>query len=241
MKMKNFLMLLVISVLFSCSSQAGYVLKGVFKGAGNGRAVLSVNGVNQQMISDTVEMKEGCSVFEGNAGSRATVVVEPEGEETVRMMLALENSRIEMRGDWKNLGMDENEELAVLGMQIIGSKNQDVYEQVEGQYKEVEGLPEFKKFAEMVKKVLEVPEILEDTTFYWEYRKEFDVWTKRVKEGAVEMAANRPWKWWLMNLGFMKDDADVGATGAGFPDSLTKAAERVGKSDREKYRGVATD
>ena len=97
------------------------------------------------------------------------------------MMLALENSRIEMRGDWKNLGMDENEELAVLGMQIIGSKNQDVYEQVEGQYKEVEGLPEFKKFAEMVKKVLEVPEILEDTTFYWEYRKEFDVWFARVK------------------------------------------------------------
>ncbi|MFR7879312.1 MAG: hypothetical protein ACLU4J_24585 [Butyricimonas paravirosa] len=53
------MMLLVISVLFSCSSQAGYVLKGVFKGAGNGRAVLSVNGVNQQMISDTVEMKRG--------------------------------------------------------------------------------------------------------------------------------------------------------------------------------------
>ena len=162
MKMKSFLMLLVISVLFSCSSQAGYVLKGVFKGAGNGRAVLSVNGVNQQMISDTVEMKEGTFVFEGEVPEAvwATVVVEPEGEETVRMMLALENSRIEMRGDWKNLGMDENEELAVLGMQIIGSKNQDVYEQVEGQYKEVEGLPEFKKFAEMVKKVLEVPEIL---------------------------------------------------------------------------------
>lgn len=71
MKMKSFLMLLVISVLFSCSSQAGYVLKGVFKGAGNGRAVLSVNGVNQQMISDTVEMKEGTFVFEGEVpGSR---------------------------------------------------------------------------------------------------------------------------------------------------------------------------
>ena len=39
-----------------------------------------------------------------------------------------------MRGDWNNLGMDENEELAVL-MQIIGSKNQDVYEQVEGSIK----------------------------------------------------------------------------------------------------------
>ena len=51
------------------------------------------------------------------------------------MMLSLENSRIEMRGDWKNLGMDENKELAVLGMQIIGSKNQDVYEQWRGSIK----------------------------------------------------------------------------------------------------------
>ena len=92
------------------------------------------------MISDTVEMKEGTFVFEGEVPEAvwATVVVEPEGKEGVRMMLALENSRIEMRGDWNNLGMDENEELAVLGMQIIGSKNQDVYEQVEGQYKAVE-------------------------------------------------------------------------------------------------------
>lgn len=102
-------------------------------------AVLSVNGVNQQMISDTVEMKEGTFVFEGKyrkPGNRGGGIG---GEETVRMMLALKNSRIEMRGDWNNLGMDENEELAVLGMQIIGSKNQDVYEQVEGQYKAVEG------------------------------------------------------------------------------------------------------
>ena len=51
--MKKYLILLMMSVLFACNSQAGYVLKGVFKGAGNGRAVLSVNGVNQQMHSPT--------------------------------------------------------------------------------------------------------------------------------------------------------------------------------------------
>ena len=68
MKMKSFLMLLVISVLFSCSSQAGYVLKGVFKGAGNGRAVLSVNGVNEQRYSGN----EGgdVRVRGGSTGSR---------------------------------------------------------------------------------------------------------------------------------------------------------------------------
>ena len=204
--MKSFLILLVISVLFSCGSQAGYVLKGEFKGAGNGRAVLLMSSEGQRVISDTVEMKGGKFVFEGEVPDAgwATVVVEPEG---VRMMLALENSRIEMRGDWNNLGMDENEELAVLGMQIIGSKNQDVYEQVEGQYKAVKELPEFTKFAEILEKVLETPEILEDTTFYWEYKKGYDVWIARVKKEQLKiMAANPSVEMVAYELGYMKDN-----------------------------------
>lgn len=207
--MKSFLILLVISVLFSCGSQAGYVLKGEFKGAGNGRAVFLMSSEGQRVISDTVEMKGGKFVFEGEVPDAgwATVVVEPEGKEGVRMMLALENSRIEMRGDWNNLGMDENEELAVLGMQIIGSKNQDVYEQVEGQYKAVKELPEFTKFAEILEKVLETPEILEDTTFYWEYKKGYDVWIARVKKEQLKiMAANPSVEMVAYELGYMKDN-----------------------------------
>ena len=207
--MKSFLILLVISVLFSCGSQAGYVSKGEFKGAGNGRAVLLMSSEGQRVISDTVEMKGGKFVFEGEVPDAgwATVVVEPEGKEGVRMMLALENSRIEMRGDWNNLGMDENEELAVLGMQIIGSKNQDVYEQVEGQYKAVKELPEFTKFAEILEKVLETPEILEDTTFYWEYKKGYDVWIARVKKEQLKiMAANPSVEMVAYELGYMKDN-----------------------------------
>ncbi|WP_270543169.1 TlpA disulfide reductase family protein [Butyricimonas paravirosa] len=207
--MKSFLILLVISVLFSCGSQAGYVLKGEFKGAGNGRAVLLMSSEDQRVISDTVEMKGGKFVFEGEVPDAgwATVVVEPEGKEGVRMMLALENSRIEMRGDWNNLGMDENEELAVLGMQIIGSKNQDVYEQVEGQYKAVKELPEFTKFAEILEKVLETPEILEDTTFYREYKKGYDVWIARVKKEQLKiMAANPSVEMVAYELGYMKDN-----------------------------------
>ena len=207
--MKSFLILLVISVVFSCGSQAGYVLKGEFKGAGNGRAVLLMSSEDQRVISDTVEMKGGKFVFEGEVPDAgwATVVVEPEGKEGVRMMLALENSRIEMRGDWNNLGMDENEELAVLGMQIIGSKNQDVYEQVEGQYKAVKELPEFTKFAEILEKVLETPEILEDTTFYWEYKKGYDVWIARVKKEQLKiMAANPSVEMVAYEVGYMKDN-----------------------------------
>ena len=207
--MKSFLILLVISVLFSCGSQAGYVLKGEFKGAGNGRAVFLMSSEGQRVISDTVEMKGGKFVFEGEVPDAgwATVVVEPEGKEGVRMMLALENSRIEMRGDWNNLGMDENEELAVLGMQIIGSKNQDVYEQVEGQYKAVKELPEFTKFAEILEKVLETPEILEDTTFSWEYKKGYDVWIARVKKEQLKiMAANPSVEMVAYELGYMKEN-----------------------------------
>ena len=41
--MKKCLILLVMTVLFACNSQAGYVLKGVFKGAGNGNAILTMH------------------------------------------------------------------------------------------------------------------------------------------------------------------------------------------------------
>lgn len=192
--MRSFLILLVISVLFSCNSRAGYVLKGVFKNAGDGQAVLSMNKGNQQIVCDTVDMKGGQFVFEGEVPEAvwATVVVEPEGKEAVRICLALENSRIEMRGDWKNLGIDENEELAILGLQIIGSKNQEVFQQIEGQYKAVAKLPEFKKYVEVAKKVEENPEVLEDTAFYWVFRKEYDAWSARVKEEQLKIITANP-------------------------------------------------
>ena len=243
--MKSFLILLVISVLFSCGSQAGYVLKGEFKGAGNGRAVLLMSSEGQRVISDTVEMKGGKFVFEGEVPDAgwATVVVEPEGKEGVRMMLALENSRIEMRGDWNNLGMDENEELAVLGMQIIGSKNQDVYEQVEGQYKAVKELPEFTKFAEILEKVLETPEILEDTTFYWEYKKGYDVWIARVKKEQLKiMAANPSVEMVAYELGYMKDNMTLEQLEQVFGQFDVKVQQsKWGKRIAGKYRVAATD
>ena len=237
--MKSFLILLVISVLFSCGSQAGYVLKGEFKGAGNGRAVLLMSSEGQRVISDTVEMKGGKFVFEGEVPDAgwATVVVEPEGKEGVRMMLALENSRIEMRGDWNNLGMDENEELAVLGMQIIGSKNQDVYEQVEGQYKAVKELPEFTKFAEILEKVLETPEILEDTTFYWEYKKGYDVWIARVKKEQLKiMAANPSVEMVAYELGYRKDNMTLEQLEQVFGQFDVKVQQsKWGKAIRESF------
>ena len=59
--MKKCLILLVMSVLFACNGQAGYVLKGVFKNAGNGTAILTLLSDEKLLISDTVKMKDGNS------------------------------------------------------------------------------------------------------------------------------------------------------------------------------------
>ena len=63
--MKKYLILLMMSVLFACNSQAGYVLKGVFKGAGDGSAILRMHSKGKLVICDTVKMKRGKFVFEG--------------------------------------------------------------------------------------------------------------------------------------------------------------------------------
>lgn len=192
--MKKCLMLLVMSVLLACNSHAGYVLKGVFKNAGNGNAILTMHAKGELVICDTVKMKGGKFVFEGEVAcvGFALVTVAPEGKEAVQMRVALENSKIEMRGDWKNVGMNEEEELVVKGMTVTGSKNNDVNEEIGKQWYVVEALPEFKKYAELAKKVMDNPETLEDTTFYWVYRKEFDAYMARVKEEQLKIMAVNP-------------------------------------------------
>lgn len=207
--MKKCLILLVMTVLFACNSQAGYVLKGVFKGAGNGNAILTMHAEGGLVICDTVKMKGGKFVFEGEVPcvGFALVTVAPEGKEAVQMRVALENSKIEMRGDWRNVGINEEEELVVKGMTVTGSKNNDVNEEINKQWYVVEALPEFKKYAELAKIVFDAPEALEDTTFYWVYRKEFDAYMARVKEEQLKvMAANPSVETAAYQLCFMMND-----------------------------------
>ena len=206
--MKKCLILLVMSVLFACNGQAGYVLKGVFKNAGNGTAILTLLSDEKLLISDTVKMKGGKFVFEGETPcvGFALVTIAPEGKKAVQVRLALENSKIEMKGDWNNVEMSEEEELVVKGMTITGSKNHDVYEELSKQWKVVEALPEFEKYAELAKKVLDDPDILQDTTFYWGYRKEFDAYWARIKDEQLKIMAANPsvataayWLYFMMN------------------------------------------
>lgn len=206
--MKRYLILLMMSVLFACNSQAGYVLKGVFKNAGNGSATLSFYSGEKLVICDTVRMKDGKFVFEGETPCVrfVWVTVTPEGKEAVRMRLALENSEIEMRGDWNNVEMSEEKELVVKGMTVAGSKNQAVYEELSKVWKVVLALPEFENFSEMLKKTQKNPELLEDTTFYWEYRKKYDAFEARFREEELRIIAANPsvetaayWLCFLMN------------------------------------------
>ncbi|MCB6971731.1 MULTISPECIES: TlpA disulfide reductase family protein [Butyricimonas] len=210
--MKKCLILLVMSVLFACNSQAGYVLKGVFKGAGNGNAILTMHAKGGLVICDTVKMKGGKFVFEGEVPcvGFALVTVAPEGKEAVQMRVALENSKIEMRGDWRNVGINEEEELVIKGMTVTGSKNNDVNEEINKQWYVVEAMPEFKKYAELAKMVFDAPETLEDTTFYWVYRKEFDAYMARVKEEQLKiMAANPSVETAAYNLNFMMNEMSL--------------------------------
>ena len=198
-----------MTVLFACNSQAGYVLKGVFKGAGNGNAILTMHAKGGLVICDTVKMKGGKFVFEGEVPcvGFALVTVAREGKEAVQMRVALENSKIEMRGDWRNVGINEEEELVVKGMTVTGSKNNDLNEEINKQWYVVEALPEFKKYAELAKIVFDAPETLEDTTFYWVYRKEFDAYMARVKEEQLKvMAANPSVETAAYQLCFMMND-----------------------------------
>ena len=210
--MKKCLILLVMTVLFACNSQAGYVLKGVFKGAGNGNAILTMHTEGGLVICDTVKMKGGKFVFEGEVPcvGFALVTVAPEGKEAVQMRVALENSKIEMRGDWRNVGINEEEELVIKGMTVTGSKNNDVKEEMNKQWYVVEAMPEFKKYAELAKMVFDAPETLEDTTFYWVYRKEFDAYMARVKEEQLKiMAANPSVETAAYNLNFMMNEMSL--------------------------------
>lgn len=201
-----------MTVLFACNSQAGYVLKGVFKGAGNGNAILTMHTEGGLVICDTVKMKGGKFVFEGEVPcvGFALVTVAPEGKEAVQMRVALENSKIEMRGDWRNVGINEEEELVIKGMTVTGSKNNDVNEEINKQWYVVEAMPEFKKYAELAKMVFDAPETLEDTTFYWVYRKEFDAYMARVKEEQLKiMAANPSVETAAYNLNFMMNEMSL--------------------------------
>ena len=119
-----------MSIVFACNGQTGYVVEGLFEDAGDGYAVLTQIG-GKEKICDTVEMKNGQFEFKGKTPFVQWVFLKmvPDEKEVVETRFILENNRIKMRGDWNNIGENEEGELAVRGMTVEGSKNYDIYRQ----------------------------------------------------------------------------------------------------------------
>ena len=206
--MKKYLILFLMSVSLACSSHAGYVVKGVFEGAGNGYAVL-VRNEGGKTLRDTVDMRDGKFVFKGEIPHVCfvRVIIAPVGKDEVSIPLALENSDIEMRGDWKNAKLNEEEEWVIYGMTITGSRNQDVDKALNGLFEKILKLPEFNGLVEMISEMDRNDEVLKDTAYYWRYRRQYEAFEARWKEEQLKiMAANPSVETAAYQLGFMMDN-----------------------------------
>lgn len=211
MKMKKYLILLAMSIVFACNGQTGYVVEGLFEDAGDGYAVLTQIG-GKEKICDTVEMKNGQFEFKGKTPFVQWVFLKmvPDEKEVVETRFILENNRIKMRGDWNNIGENEEGELAVRGMTVEGSKNYDIYRQIEEVYFALLELPEFQNYVVWDKKVSENPNILNDTNVYWNFRKEYDVYMERVKKEQLAIIEANPWsEAAVYELAFLINDLDL--------------------------------
>lgn len=194
MDMKKSLMALAVSALAACANPDGYVVEGVFEEAGDGCAVLTLYDGQEKVICDTARMRDGVFRFEGATPfvGESVVKIMPQGEKAVQVGLILENSRIEMNGNWKELRLDEEGEPVIPGIRISGSRNHALFQELEQMYETVKSMPEFKEYAAIYRVVEEMPDTLENPDFYWKYRKLFDGYMERVKAEQLQLLEARP-------------------------------------------------
>lgn len=194
MDMKKSLIALAVGALAACANPDGYVVKGVFEEAGDGCAVLTLYDGQEKVICDTARMRDGVFKFEGATPfvGESVVKIMPQGEEAVQVGLILENSRIEMNGNWKELRIDEEGEPVIPGIRISGSRNHALFQELEQMYETVKSMPEFKEYAAIYRVVEETPDTLENPDFYWKYRKLFDGYMERVKAEQLQLLEARP-------------------------------------------------
>ncbi len=147
--------MLFASLLLACNmSKDGYVVKGNLKNAGDGYAVLSViDHSGSQVIADTAEMNGGKFSFTGKTPFVAvcSLRVVPEGKEILDMIMVLENSPIELQGDWTNLERNVGGTLFIRDMTVKGGKNTEVSNLLDEVYFATRKLPEFKDYDRLEK------------------------------------------------------------------------------------------
>lgn len=149
------MIVLLASLFMACGTpKDGYVVKGSLKNAGEGYAVISVTDhTGLQVIADTAEMSGGEFRFAGKTPFVAvcSLRVAPVGKEVLDMIMVLENSPIELQGDWANLERDAGGNLFIRDMTAKGGKNTEVSNLLDEVYFATRKLPEFKDYERLEK------------------------------------------------------------------------------------------
>lgn len=165
--MKISMIVLLASLFMACGTpRDGYVVKGNLKNAGDGYAVLSVTDHSGlQVIADTTEISGGKFRFTGKTPFVAvcSLRVVPEGKESLDMLMVLENSSIELHGDWDNLERDAGGNLFLRDMTAKGGKNTEVSNLLDEVYFAIRKLPEFEDYERLEKWFASLDESMELT------------------------------------------------------------------------------
>lgn len=162
----NIVILFATLLMVCCASQDGYVINGNLKNAGDGHVVISVmSSSNVQTILDTVEMNGGKFRFVGKTPFVAvcTLRVETKKMEMLDIIMVLENSPIEVQGDWANLDKNAEGNLFIRDMTIKGGKNTEVGNLLDEVYITTRKLPEFKDYDRLGKWIASLDESKELT------------------------------------------------------------------------------
>ena len=152
--MKINIIVLLASLLMTCGTREGYVVKGSLKGAGDGYVEFLVQDhTGKLVIADTVDMKGGTFCFEGKTPFVAvcTLRVVPERKDVLNMIMVLENSQIELQGDWANLDRDAGGNFFIRDMTTKGGENTEVSNLLDEIYVAIRKLPEFKDYDRLEK------------------------------------------------------------------------------------------
>ena len=152
--MKINIIVLLASLLMTCGTREGYVVKGSLKGAGDGYVEFLVQDHTGKLVSaDTGVMKGGTFCFEGKTPFVAvcTLRVVPERKDVLNMIMVLENSQIELQGDWANLDRDAGGTFFIRDMTTKGGENTEVSNLLDEIYVAIRKLPEFKDYDRLEK------------------------------------------------------------------------------------------
>jgi thiol-disulfide isomerase/thioredoxin len=143
--MKKILNVLFVSALIMAFTPAnGYEIKGSVEGIKNGKAILLVAEPTNLAFSDTVKITNGKFFFKGDIKDvvRATITVCPSDKDCANMYCILENSIINISGNWA----DVEERYGMKGFNktvCTGGSNQKLADKYSKQHDSISSQPKY--------------------------------------------------------------------------------------------------